>query len=185
MDYDTIIGLPFYRLREDGNILNRYGKVVHFNKRGECNMIVGGKVQRVRRCDILRCVAEGKDITTLYPKNKRLRQPSKSAILKRYSAIHSNIGIITNALITGNGGGVLLHLYKRIPQYIAHFRYLTEADPDELRDIVVDKIEELVADIMDGKRIVVAPDNYIIKMTRTALARRYKEIPRFTKKDFL
>lgn len=40
--YDTIIGMPFYRLMPNGEIHNRYGKPIKFDKRGERTMIIGG-----------------------------------------------------------------------------------------------------------------------------------------------
>lgn len=175
--YDTIIGMPFYRLMPNGEIHNRYGKPIKFDKRGKRTMIIGGKVEMVKKTDILRCVAQGIDIRTIYPKQKSKRTPvpkTKQGILRRYNDICSNISIVTNAIITNDASQLLLHLYKRIPCYLAHFNYL-DMDKDELRDILVDCVQELVEDVLKCEKVCVAFDRYVLQMCRTKLSKRHIE----------
>lgn len=68
--YDIVIGAPFLRLTSEGEIVNAYGKPLHFRKDGTTTTLIGGCVRRVSRADIYRCVTEGIDINTLYPKRK-------------------------------------------------------------------------------------------------------------------
>lgn len=169
--------MPFYRLMPNGDIENRYGKPIKFDRGGEKTMIVGGKVARVKKTDILRCVAERIDIRTIYPKRKSKRTPvpkTKQGILRRYNDICQNISIVTNAIITNDSSQLLLHLYKRIPYYLAHFNYL-DMDKDELRDVLVDCVQELVEDVLKCERVCVAFDRYVLQMCRTKLAKRHIE----------
>lgn len=182
MAYDIVIGAPFLRLMSDGEVVNAYGKPLHFRKDGTTTTFIGGRVRRVSRADICRCVAEGIDINTLYPKHAASPPPSKRAILRRYGDFNKVISLCVNAIITENGDMLLLHLYERVPAYIAHFKYIAMAE-DDLRDVICACIIALVGDIVNCKRTVIAPDRYIIRMVRQYLAEH--KIEYFEKKSLI
>lgn len=53
---------------------------------------------------------------------------------------------------------------------MAHFAYLRMND-DDLRDYIFEAVQELAHEIMIGKKAIVAPDRYVIKMVRTKMSK--------------
>lgn len=156
---------------EDGTICNVYGKPLHFGKDGCTTTIIAGKPCRVSRIDICRCVAEKSDISLIYPKRRKHKvAPTKRAILNRYRELSAQISLIASAIIEDDRSKLLLFLVERIPNYIAHFAY-TRLSADYLYDVIFEQVESLCDSIMRGSKIVIAPDRYIIEMSRTALSK--------------
>lgn len=169
-DFDIIIGAPFLRLMADGSVCNAFGKPLTFRRSDDTTTtFINGKVRRVRREDILRCAAERLDISMLYPKRQKKTPPSKREILRKYKLLQENISLFASCIIEDDEPRLLLHFIERIPCYMAHFAYLRMND-DDLRDYIFEAVQELAHEIMIGKKAIVAPDRYVIKMVRTKMA---------------
>lgn len=77
--------------------------------------------------------------------------------------------MFASCIIEDDEPRLLLHFIERIPCYMAHFAYLRMND-DDLRDYIFEAVQELAHEIMIGKKAIVAPDRYVIKMVRTKMA---------------
>lgn len=174
--YKHIAGAPMLRVRDDGVVFGACGKPILFTGYGESTtMVLAGKVRRVKRADVLRCAETGENLALLAMGRNGKYKGVKKDVLDRYNEMAGNISLFVSAMMEGDKGKVLQHLYSRIPNYVAHFHYLN-VNAGELYDIIAECCVELCEDIMQGRKVVVAPDNYIIRMARTKLAKLFDKI---------
>lgn len=181
-DYDIVIGAPFIRLLADGTLVNRYGKIITPNKRGEITTFVGGKIRRVKRDLILRSIAERKDIASYFVKPSKC-PPTRQKALRQYGALSRQISMISTAVMTQDRTMLIRWLYARLPCYIAHFNYLSIA-PDEIRDTILNAIDRVI-DLIMSNTVIVAPDRYVIRLVRQDLSERKDQIFKVKNLDHL